>query len=203
MCIRDSVYNDPATLEVVVKHLKDKVLTQFADEHRPAIEKLTEAQVRLIQPDNAVVIGNLAPQQIQYLRDEALSRIPAQNTKALQAINQDKLHLLSEEQVKGRDLSWWLPKIAYRIVGIARMCLMGPKLVLQFGYDLIVTAIKGIKYYRNRTEQNRRELSNSFFRAVKWHPRATIEASEQVFHPEKYWLFLARQKQRQLQEEAT
>jgi hypothetical protein len=188
--------NDPATGEILVSYLKQKHLAHLNTEHSPVIRKLGAEQVKLIQPEQADVIANLVPQQIQHLSNEALARIPAENTAALKAINPDKLHLLSEEQIKGRDLSWWFPQVAYRIVGIARTILMIPKLMVQFIYDLATLAIKAFSYYRNKSDQKYSEVKLTAFRTFYWHPWATLQAPRQVIHPEKYWLWQSRHQHR-------
>lgn len=180
--------NSPVNL---VKHMNGNQFSQFnGDDNDNALAgRFTSNQVRQLQPEPAHVnaLRGIAPSMVQNLTHETMKAIPTDKKILLKNVPSNRLHQLKRSQIKARDLSWFLPKICYRVVGAVRTVFIPLTLVVQLVIDVVKGIFRTMCYAWSRSEGSKATLIRQWKKTFIWNPAITLIAPLQMWRPESYW----------------
>lgn len=185
--------NNPQPLSLI-NHLATSQFGQIRDndEDGRLLEGLNQERVKEIGPEHENLLGRLPHRLITHLPDRTLRGIPANKVTQLKAVSENKIHKLTEEQIRARDLSSLKARIGYRILGAIKTMFIPMMLVTQAVIDLAKTVFAGYRYLRVKNAQTRSDLKKQWTATWYWNPKITIVGALQMWKPERSWIMQGR-----------
>jgi hypothetical protein len=173
---------------IPVGRVNDLLHTQFAqfqDEDRSMIRKLNKSQVKEITKDDTQVIANVAARQVQYLKNETLSKLP-KKVMVLKGVGKNRLHHLTITQVKKRDLSSGWRVTGHVLAGLFKTLFTPLMIVVDFIINIAKTTFCTLRLIFTLKARNGRKLLGQMKMTFLVGPGINFVAPVEIFHPAKY-----------------
>jgi hypothetical protein len=141
--------------------------------------------VKEITKNDAQVIVNVAAKQVQYLKNETLSKLP-KKVMILKGVGKNRLHHLTITQVKKRDLSSGWRVTGHVLAGLFKTLFIPLMLVVDFIINIAKTTFCTLRLIFTLKARNGRKLLGQLKMTFLVGPAIDFVAPVEIFHPAKY-----------------